>query len=139
MKTLLTSHPSLIIPAGYRAITEITYKSANRECHLALCQGERTYLIVFPDTVAFRVMDEREMGEFWSDNVEYSSFIQGSVIFRVEAGGWRGKESHLDAGIEDGYFGNGEVAEYVVTSHYECLNIISASPTFNEITSGANS
>ncbi|MFJ3057218.1 hypothetical protein [Herbaspirillum sp. NPDC087042] len=138
MKTILISHPTLIVPEGYLEITDITYSSSKRECHLALCHGERNYLIVFPDTVAFRVMDEREMGEFWSCNIEYASFTQGSVIFQVEAGGWRGQDSHLDNGIQHGYFGNGKVAEYVVTSHYECLNIISASPTFNEITSDAN-
>ena len=126
------SLPGLTLPDGHMEVTAVTYR--RRECHLEFRLGEKQYLLVFPDTVAFRVMDEKELTGFYSKNVEYSLFIQGSVVFRVEAGGWRGQNAHLDSGIKDGYFGNGKVAEYVVPSDYECLSIISAAPELKEIT-----
>ena len=132
MKTILTSLPNLVLPDGYLEVTAVTY--TRRECHLEFRLGEKEYLLVFPDAVAFRVMDERELTEFYSRNIEYSLLIQGSVVFLVEAGGWRGQNANLDSGIKDGYFGNGKVAEYLVPSDYECLSIISAAPELKEIT-----
>ena len=78
MKTILASLPDLTLPDGYMEVTAVTY--TRRECHLEFRLGEKQYLLVFPDTVAFRVMDERELTEFYSRNIEYSRLIQGSVV-----------------------------------------------------------
>ncbi|WP_146742322.1 hypothetical protein [Oleiagrimonas sp. MCCC 1A03011] len=137
MKTVLTRYPDSADHRGYLQVTAVTYNSADHKCQISVRLGAKGYLIVFPDTVAFRVMDEREMPEFYSNNIEYANALPGSLVCRVDAGGWRGQSTHLDSGIRDGFFGKGAVAEYVVASDYACLNIISAAPTISEIIDGA--
>ena len=58
-----------------------------------------------------------------------------AALQKVESGGWQGTDDHIRTGIEDGYFRRtpAMVAEYIMTSGYECLNIISQVPVVTSV------
>lgn len=129
MKTILSDLDALL-SSSYFAIDSITYERSDHRCVVLASDLSNRYAIVFDDVIAFRMMDEREMADFSSSNTEIRVRIDGAVLQKVEAGGWQGTDEHIRLGIENGYLRRTptHVAEYLLLTGYECLNIISQPP-----------
>ncbi|WCE05829.1 hypothetical protein [Pseudoxanthomonas sp. JBR18] len=129
MKTVL-SDLDVLVTSSYVSLDSIFYESKTNRCTVLASDSHTRYQLIFDDTIAFRMMDEREMYEFWSSNIEMVTSIEGAALQKVEAGGWQGADDHIRSSIEDGFFCRtpGRVAEYLMVTGYECLNIISLQP-----------
>ncbi|MEY2495230.1 MAG: hypothetical protein QOJ45_1722 [Verrucomicrobiota bacterium] len=77
--------------------------------------------VVFADTVGFRVLDERDLLEFWPVCSRPNGWL-----FRITAGGWLAQETsrptcliqHMERGIE----------EYFLVGTDDCVSVISREP-----------
>eukprot|EP01031_Cornospumella_fuschlensis_P031367 gene31367-37908_t len=74
-------------------------------------------MISFPQSYGFRVLDELDLTEFWSQ----CSLVQG-WLFEVVSGGWKDLEmtrKHFYSGRSDW------VREYLVVGLNECVSVLS--------------
>lgn len=134
MKTVLTDL-DVLVATGYLSIDSICYESRSNLCTVIASDARHSYRIIFDDAIAFRMMDERELGEFYSGSIEEAHHIDGAAISKVESGGWQGTDEHISSSLQDGFFNRTpvNVAEYIMATDYECLNIISLAPTVTVI------
>lgn len=76
----------------------------------------------FSDVIGFRMMDERDLHEYWPA----CSSLSG-VVFEIHSGGWLDQEMRR-AGSCIGFYST--VREYLVTSMMECVSVLcSGRPT----------
>ena len=84
---------------------------------IAMCSEHWEGLISFPQTYGFRVLDELDLTEFWSQ----CSLAQG-WFFEVVGGGWKDLEKTRE------FFHSGRpdwVREYLVVGFNECVSVLS--------------
>ena len=89
-------------PKEYLDIVEVIYDSRDVLITLSLDEQQETLIKVkFKDVEGFRVLNESDIGSFWSSECS----LQIGWIYEVKSGGWLALEStrddFLSAGNED--------------------------------------
>lgn len=85
-------------------------------------QGERFAFarVIFRDPIGFRVLDERDLCEFWNTYSEPHGWL-----YEVEEGGWLELESHRPLFNSPGLFV--ELREYLVVDD-RCISVLTIHP-----------
>ena len=85
-------------------------------------EGGGPVQVVFNRLIGFRVLDERDLIEFW----KATGFETGVWLFRVESGGWRDleltKEDFASFAMWE------DMHEYLVTSGTSCVSVLTTEP-----------
>lgn len=129
MKTILRDIPESALTDEYTKIVELNYKGKTLRAVLESHPSQILITVTFPTVAGYRVLDERELGEFWTNNIISYEETKNATVAVVEAGGWLDAESSFGALVKDGYYGSAH--EYLIVGDYECLNIVSGHPTFS--------
>lgn len=80
--------------------------------------GDATPLIVeFIDTIGFRVLDERDLLEYWPE----CSTPNGG-LFEIIVGGWLSQEANREGSLISAM--NPEAKEYLITGGDDCVSVI---------------
>lgn len=82
--------------------------------------------ISFAGVVGVKILDERDFSEFWRSNIEPHEEIDGALVSQVLSGGWSQHSEVLCSHVSTGFYG--EVLEYFVSGHYECINVLCTEP-----------
>lgn len=83
--------------------------------------------INFTDVVGFRVLDNGNLVEFWSDE------RPNSWLWKINSGGWLDLEKQRE-GFVTGYFENNQLIEYLIVGMDDCISILSSStPKITEV------
>ncbi len=77
--------------------------------------------VVFRSVVGFRVLDERDLNEFWPTYSERNGWL-----YEVHSGGWLELESSREGFIDDVFLG-GRLREFLVVDD-QCISVLSPSP-----------
>ena len=87
---------------------------------IVLAAESGTCTIRFTDVEGFRVLDERDLTEFWSD----PTYDPSACLYEVVSGGWLEFEKSRPTFLNEFL---GDVQEYLVTSGWECVSVLSRS------------
>ena len=100
-----------------KAIRHITFDAEN--CLNVYIQGKDfVYAVVkFRDPIGFRVLNERDLGEFWD---EYSQ--KNTWLYEVKSGGWLDLEKKRNTFISNRMVS--ELKEYFLADEY-CISVFS--------------
>lgn len=85
---------------------------------------DKDYDILFKNPVAFKLLDERDLGKYWSNDL-----ITSDLIFEIEEGGFLTNEKHNESFISDQI---SPQREFLVKAIDDCLFVIA--PDEPEIT-----
>lgn len=118
--------------AAQGEIVAVEYRLGRLRIELCELGGKRMLEVIFANVDGFRVLDERDLSEFWPT----CSSPNGS-IFEVSEGGWLSQELQRSGFITAHM--NGELKEYLVTGADDCVNVLSASPPEVRLLRGAQS
>lgn len=80
----------------------------------------QTVYVDFTDTIGFRVLDNGNLVEFWSDE------RPNGWLWEVNSGGWFDLEKQRE-GFVTGYFEKTLLTEYLVIGIDDCISILSPS------------
>lgn len=81
--------------------------------------GEPPVYVTFSAPNGFRVLDEGNLNEFWSDTARSPGWI-----WRVSAGGWLDQESQRRGFVREMTPGD----EYLVLGQNDCISVVATSP-----------
>ncbi|WP_349656490.1 hypothetical protein [Xanthomonas sp. 10-10] len=124
MKRLsLRSLPSSVL-TEYTSVSKIFYEKNSCIVHLTAAASNRTVQIIFSDVVGVKILDERDFSEFWRCNMESFDEIKGAIVSQVTSGGWSQHDEILQSHVPTGFYG--EVMEFFIADHYECINVLCA-------------
>ena len=98
-------------------ITAVEYRSGRLRIEVNETGSNRALEVRFAEVEGFRVLDERDLPEFWP-----SCSSPAGGIFEVSAGGWLSQEmerpgclvAHMNSGLK----------EYLVTGVNECVSVL---------------
>lgn len=117
VETFKTAKPELGIPE----ITNIQYDLWLLNITLLFPKQHSPVYVHFQNVVGFRVLDERDLLEFWGSDVRAEGWL-----WQVNAGGWLALEStrsgFLSAQITQ------EFTEYMLLGRNECVSVIADTP-----------
>ena len=118
-------------PLRQSEVATVEYRLGSLRVHVTDPTSNQTATAQFEGVQAFRVLDERDLQEFWP---ACSSATGG--IFEINGGGWLSQET-LRPGSMLAHM-NPQLKEYLVTGQNECVNVLAnAAPTI-ESTRGAD-
>lgn len=114
-----------LLQAGQSILVDEVVYGADDEVRVTLTvyPGQERWQVVFANVIGLRVLDERDLPEFWWSNLENTA-AANSLVYRVSMGGWRRQQ--LSGMLEAGVYG--EVNEYLVGGQSRCVNVLSTSP-----------
>lgn len=118
-------------PSLRYAIKAIRGLSYDGEKLIVEIQGERFAFarIVFERPAGFRVLDERDLCEFWNEYSEPNGWF-----YQVEQGGWMELESHRPLFNSPSYHGN--LREYLIVDD-QCVSVLATSePVIHDVGAG---
>ncbi|HEX8410437.1 MAG TPA: hypothetical protein VF883_16345 [Thermoanaerobaculia bacterium] len=113
--TIHTSQDSRGVPE----IERVEYNLWELRVSVRLSAGEPPVYVIFAAPNGFRVLDEGNLNEFWSDAARSSGWI-----WEVSSGRWLDQESQRRGFIREMTPGN----EYLVLGQNDCISVISPSP-----------
>jgi hypothetical protein len=90
------------------------------ELRIEVCElgGERRIEVLFSLVEAFRVMDERDLNEFWP-----ACSSQNGWIFKIAQGGWLTQESERAGSILAR--ADPDLREFLITGVDDCVSVLS--------------
>ena len=104
-------------------VTSVEYRRGSLTVQVTEPGGVRTITVQFEEVEAFRVLDERDLQEFWP---ACSSSTGG--LFEVTDGGWLSQEMQRPGSLLAHMHPN--LKEYLLTGSDECVNVLAnISPT----------
>jgi hypothetical protein len=83
-------------------------------------KSDASIRVRFDDVVAYRVMDERDLGEYWP-----ACSLPNGWVYSIRSGGWLSQES-VRSGSCIGLFYPG-VHEYLVAGFTDCVSVLCTS------------
>jgi hypothetical protein len=84
--------------------------------------GERVFDVVFEDVWGYRVLDERDLGEYWP-----TCSSQNGRLFEVEFGGWLAQEKSRPGFLSADVIS--KLKEFFVAGIDDCVSVLcSAEP-----------
>ena len=104
-------------PLQQAEVAAVEYRYGALRVHLADTSGNKSVIALFEDVQAFRVLDERDLQEFWP---ACSSATGG--IFEINGGGWLSQESQRPGSMLAHM--HPQMKEYLVAGQNECVNVL---------------
>jgi hypothetical protein len=104
-------------PLNQSEVAAVEYRFGSLRVHVTDTTSNRTVSMLFEDVQAFRVLDERDLQEFWP---ACSSATGG--IFEINCGGWLSQESQRPGSML--VHMHPQLKEYLVTGQNECINVL---------------
>ncbi|QGW80182.1 hypothetical protein [Variovorax paradoxus] len=92
-------------------------------------KSDTSIRVRFDDVVAYRVMDERDLGEYWP-----ACSLPNGWVYSIRSGGWLSQES-ARSGSCVGLFYPG-VQEYLVAGFTDCVSVLCTSEPRIELDPG---
>ncbi|SEF23162.1 hypothetical protein ABL840_00755 [Variovorax sp. NFACC27] len=109
--------PVAVDDYGVSEIVRIDY-AARKLTVVAQAPKSNTLISIrFDDVVAYRVMDERDLAEYWP-----ACSSPNCSVFSIQSGGWLSQESTRPGSCIGLFYG--DVREYLVTSVAECVSVL---------------
>jgi len=90
--------------------------------YLQAVPSGRKFEIEFGGVIGLKVLDERDFTQFWRLNLDAPDEIYEGLVQQVVSGGWLQSDEIQSSHVPTQFYG--DVLEYLVTSHYECVNIL---------------
>lgn len=78
---------------------------------------ERAFSVVFEDVWGYRVLDERDLGEYWP-----ACSSPNGALFEVESGGWLSQEKSRPSFLSAAVIPN--LKEFFVAGIDECVSVL---------------
>ena len=105
--------------SGVPEIERLEYDLWRLRISVRFQPGDPPVYVTFSEPSAFRVMDERNLNEFWADGARSSSWL-----WIVLGGGWIDDEEQRSGFIREMTPG----VEYLVLGRNDCVTVIASSP-----------
>jgi len=102
---------------GFPEITNITYDLWYLQITIWFGNQKPPIYVRFDDVRGFRVLDEGDLCEFWSD------CRPSGWLWEIEKGGWFDLES-IRPGFLSGAQSKGLIKEYLITGINDCISVI---------------
>jgi hypothetical protein len=96
---------------------QYTAASGNLVLHVEGMDSDPRVLVEFRDVIGFRVLDERDLLEFWP-----TCSTPNGWLFEISAGGWLSQELARPGSLMSTYGTNAR--EFLVTGENECVSVI---------------
>jgi len=122
MKVVLRDLPDTAVGGEYYVIERVVHTRISCTVHLLAHPSGQQIEIVFKGIIGLKVLDERDFGQFWRANLDTPDASFTGLVKQVLSGGWLQEEEIRSSHIPTGFYG--EVAEYLVSSDYECVNVL---------------
>ena len=100
-------------------VTSVEYSLGSLRVQVTTPAGDRAVTVRFEEVEAFRVLDERDLQEFWP---ACSSATGG--VFEISNGGWLSQEMQRPGSMLPHM--HPQLKEYLVTGQNECVNVLAA-------------
>ncbi len=98
-------------------IVRIEYELGNLQAIVRDINLDLEFVIHFPDVIGFRVLDERDLMEFWPD-----CSTPNGWLFEIHSGGWLSQEANRPGSCLVPM--NPAAKEYLVNGVDDCLSVI---------------
>ena len=98
-------------------VVGVEYTLGKLSIHVQGSENTKPLVVEFKDTIGFRVLDERDLMEYWPE----CSTLKG-WLFEVTAGGWLSQETNREGSLIATI--NPEAKEYLVTGEDDCVSVI---------------
>ncbi|WP_152555795.1 hypothetical protein [Ferriphaselus sp. R-1] len=98
-------------------IVRIEYALGNLQAFVRDISLQLELVIIFSDVIGFRVLDERDLMEFWPE-----CSIPKDLLFEIYSGGWLSQEASRPGSCIDPM--NPAAKEYFVKGVDDCLSVI---------------
>ncbi len=98
-------------------VVSVAYKLGVLAIHVKSAVSDESVIVEFVDTVGFRVLDERDLMEYWPECSKPSGWL-----FEITTGGWLSQEASREAGFFVRM--NPEVKAYLISGEDDCVSVI---------------
>ena len=133
MPVIATAIHTSIDFSGGSEVLGLEYGLGRLHIRLRALKRDQYASVTFEECAAFRVMDERDLGEYWRACSSHSGWI-----FEVRGGGWLSQEierptslvAHMNAGLR----------EYLIAGTDDCVSVLAVeSPKVTSLLASASS
>lgn len=104
------------------SITRVVHVMRSCTVHLSAYPSGRQLEIEFGGIVGLKVLDERDLSQFWRRNLDPPDGIYEGLVSQVVSGGWLQSSDIQTSFVPSGFYG--DVMEYLVCGDYECVNVL---------------
>jgi hypothetical protein len=98
-------------------VVRIDYKLGQLCIHVQGKEATEAVVVEFIDTIGFRVLDERDLMEYWPE-----CSTPNGWLFEITAGGWLSQEAKREGSLIVSVIP--EAKEFLVTGEDDCVSII---------------
>ena len=102
---------------GETEVVGVEWEPRRLRIHVRGTDREERLLVTFENVIAFRVVDERDLLNFWP-----VCSTSAGWVFAILDGGWLSEESARSGSNISAFFR--EAREYLVTGLNECVSVI---------------
>lgn len=101
-------------------VVAVNYALGSLRVRLQELGGSKGVLVRFEDIQGFRVLDERDLLEYWP-----TCSTPHGWLFEIDGGGWLSQESVRPGSLVSSLAG---VREYLVAGEDDCVNVLTLHP-----------
>ena len=133
MPVTATAIRTSIAFSGGSEVLGLEYELGRLHIKLRALKNDQHVTVTFKECAAFRVMDERDLAEYWPACSSHNGWI-----FEVQGGGWLSQElerpaslvAHMNAGLR----------EYLIAGTDDCVSVLAVgSPKITSLQASAAS
>lgn len=103
--------------AGITSAEILSVKYEPNSLRVQITPEPESFSVYFEVVAGFRMLDERDLTDVWSD----ANYDPKASVYRVISGGWLSLEKTRPSFLSD-Y--TGDVTEYLITSNNECISVL---------------
>lgn len=122
MKAVLRDLPDTAPFKEYCSIIRVVHNRKSCTVHLLASPSGQQIEIEFNGVIGLKVLDERDLSQFWRVNLDPPDDIYEGLVAQVVSGGWLQSDEIQKSHVPSGFYG--EVMEYLVSGDYECVNVL---------------
>jgi hypothetical protein len=111
--------PTALDGRGVWQIVRIDYARQQLTVVAQDAKSDTSISVRFDNVVAYRVMDERDLGEYWP-----ACSSPNGWVFSIQSGGWLSQESVRPGNCIEFY---ADVQEYLVAGFTDCVSVLCTS------------
>lgn len=133
MKTVLASKGERLESNEQVLLEDVVHRRGEVSVLVHIYPTNVSWNIKFPSTIGLKVLDERDMPEYWHDSVESPEPNYPAFVYQVIRGGWFEQLWGISK-MNDFY---GTVYEFIVVGGDWCAVVLSTEPPVFSMTSHA--
>lgn len=81
-----------------------------------------SYTVSFVSVVGVRILDERDLPEFWHNNVQIEGDDGPSLVYEVLSGGWSAQQKESSPILEAGFYPS--IKEWLLLGEDTCVSVL---------------